>query len=173
MTDGPYTLLAMAPSGEAYVVKDGDDRIWLISIYAPSKQITASAVGGLVVHSGLAVVDRQFDTWDELIEYRRTAATSRGPRFPAYADYSSADVRAALRDTQTAEAPEEIAAARGMLLHILMQTKRLDHSLRAAVTQRLIELEALQRPSTAFAATLIPPLVIDDAMNRYELPAVA
>lgn len=152
---------------------DDGGRIWLTSIYAPNKEISVDAVGGLIVNSGLAVVDLHFDNWDQLVEYRRTASMSTGPRFPAYANYSPADVCAAIRDTQTAEDPEEIAAARSMLLHILEQTKALDHPLRAKVTHRLIELDASRLSTASSAAHEVPPMVFKDAMDRYDLPAVA
>ncbi|MFD6197307.1 hypothetical protein ACFWE3_11445 [Mycobacteriaceae bacterium NPDC060252] len=173
MSDGPYTLLAMAPSGEASIIKDGDARIWMTSIYAPNQPVDEEAVGGLIIKSGLVAVDQGFDTWDELVEYRRMASTSTSPRFPEYPDYTPSDVRAAIRDTQTAEDPEEVDTARDMLLHILAQAEVLDRQLRSQITTRLQQLADIGRPTTVLATTLVPPMVIDDAMNRYKLPAVA
>ncbi len=130
--------MAMAPSGEICIVEDEDGRFWLISIYAPNKQIAAESVDPMVAHTGWVTVRRTFDSWGELCNYRRSA----------YADYSAADARAAIRDTETAEGRDEVAAARRMLLKIIDQSPVVlaDRQLYAQVVARLGARDAISAP---------------------------
>jgi len=133
----------MSPSGELVIIRDSGNKIWLVSIYAPAKRITAATFTQFVARDAVLPVDRAFENWRQLDDYRRENIRPLAPRFPAYADYTVADVLAALRDAATAEGSGEITAAHTMLAHIAEQAGvvRSDTDLRGRLARRIAELQ--------------------------------
>lgn len=140
LSDGRCTLLAMSYGGEVMLVEDQAGDTWLVSIHQPDKRV--SNASEYAARADLMHVGRAFESWQGLNAYRHENGKCADPRFPRYADYTAADVRAALRDTRTAEDPDEIAAAQGALERILEASSvvQADAELRAAVTLRIGEL---------------------------------
>lgn len=141
--DGPCVLRAMSHAGELMIVEDAAGDVWLVSIYASDKRITPAAVAGFIARDAVRQVDRPFESWSELDDYRRANVRPPTPRFPTYADYTAADVHAALKDSVTAEDPDETALAQTLLEHIVEQALivRRDTSLHGLVTRRINELQ--------------------------------
>lgn len=143
LADGPCTLLGLSHAGELVIVRDAAGDVWLVSIYTPDKRISGGAVAQFVARGAVRSVEQSFDDWHHLDAYRRENIRPPSPRFPSYADYTAADVHAAIRDTATAEDPDEIALAQTMLEHVAEQALivRRDTDLRDLVTCRISELQ--------------------------------
>jgi hypothetical protein len=157
----------MAPSGEACLVSDADHRVWLSSIYAPISQVSESDVDQIIAEHDWIRVNRHFRTWSELVDYRNVHATAVPLRFPDLADYSAAEVRDALDETETALTSDERAAAHSLLVEILKYcpTVPSDQSLYHAVIDRLDKL------AIAVPLPTPPSDEVAEAMVRYSLAA--
>jgi hypothetical protein len=167
--DLPFTLLGMAPTGEACVVRDDADRVWVSSIYAPIRQVDPDDVDQLIGTHDWNRIDEQFATWPALEAYRNDHSRMPPPRFPDLADYDADEIRDVLEETETAHSDEERQSSRSLLLDILAQCPVIlsDSELRAAVIDRLRE---LTEPERATATVLQSPAQAD-AMDRLQLVA--
>lgn len=71
------TLLAMAPSGESYMVSDAADRVW--SIRPPGagepRMVETEMVDIAIAKHGFERVDREFQSWAEADRFRLERAT--------------------------------------------------------------------------------------------------
>ena len=142
MASKRFTLLGMARSGEACLIRDADDRVWVSSIYAPVQEVAAGDVDQIVAEHDWEHVNRRFDTWDQLDEYRSQHASAPPSRFPEFAEYDADEVREALEETQTAHSPDQRLDAQLLLIDILEHCPvvRQDGDLYTAVISRLAEL---------------------------------
>lgn len=166
-----YTLVAMAPTGEACLVADDVDRVWVSSIYSPVEQVDASEIDRIIVEHDWIRVDRGFATWPELESYRNQHARTPPTTFPDLADYDADEVRGVLDETATADSIEEREAARLLLLDILDKCPVVfeNAELRTSLIKRLRELTSAENACP-------PPLespAITEARARYMLPAAA
>lgn len=162
-----FTLLGMAPSGEACLVSDVDNRVWVSSIYAPITEVPESEIDQIIAEHDWVRVNRHFSTWPELVQYRNEHASAAPQRFPDLADYSADEVREALEETQTAQTSEERNAACSLLVEILKYSPivRQDQSLYHAVINRLDEL------TNPVPLPTPPSERVAQAMVRYRLAA--
>lgn len=162
-----FTLIGMAPSGEACLVRDADGRVWVSSIYADTEEVAADDADRIIAEHDWMHVDRRFSSWDELEKYRTTHAVAPPPRFPDFADYDADEVRDALEETRTATSADARGEALMLVADILAHSPivRTDDGLYAEVVARLSELTG--RPRTS--APISPELA--DAMTRFALAA--
>lgn len=164
-----FTLLGMAPTGEACVVRDDADRVWVSSIYASIRQVDPDDVDQIIATHDWNRIDEHFATWPDLEAYRNDNSRMPQPRFPDLADYDADEIRDVLEETETAYSDEERQSSRSLLLDILDQCPIVleDTELRAAVIGRLRE---LTEPERATSAVLRSPAEAE-AMDRLELVA--
>jgi hypothetical protein len=155
----------MAPSGEACLVRDGEDRIWLSSIYVGNREITVEEADHLIAKQDWIRIDETFGSWPALVAYRR-ARVAAAPALTGVEDYSGDEVWNVLEETQTADSPVEREAARILLLMMLRRSAVLytDEPLRTAVVDRVDQLTDL---TPVFES--IPTPEFAEAMDRLAL----
>jgi len=81
---GNIALLAMAPSGETYMVRDEIGRLWLMQPPGAGdpRVIEADVVEVAVARHGFDRVDRDFTSWSDLDDFRQARAASATPPLP-------------------------------------------------------------------------------------------
>ena len=103
---GAYTLLAMPRSGEAVLARDEHQRIWLIRfvLHYDDEPATQYDVDAAVAKHGWERVDRNFDSWAELDEYRLNRAREGVDNLagPDIANLTRAGVQVILRQIRKA-----------------------------------------------------------------------
>lgn len=147
-----FTLLGMAPSGEACLVGYPDGRVFVSSIHtAAPTRIDASGVDQYIATHDWKPIGRSFATWDALDAYRNRQAAAPIKTTPSVIDYDAAEVRDVLDETSTANDAQQRASARRLLLDILRDAPvvRSDDDLYAAVLARVEELAGPRRLPTS------------------------
>ena len=78
---GSIALLAMAPSGETYMVRDEFGRTWLIQPPGAGdpRVIEPDVVELAVARHGFDRIDRDFPSWSDLDRFRQARAASAAP----------------------------------------------------------------------------------------------
>ncbi|MFF1389107.1 hypothetical protein [Rhodococcus erythropolis] len=143
------TLIAMPPSGETFFVRDGFGITWLVrppGAGIPLRSDTESAERA-VSHQSWDRIDRLFDSWSALDEYRKHAAekVSAGREIDL-SRFSHNEVDRILTRHATPNTPEEIRRARIIVARLINECTIVHENdeLREYATQTLLNLVSIQ-----------------------------
>lgn len=114
----PYTLLALAQSGEILIVQNGAQRVWMMSIYYPNHEITRDSGPGHALHNDWILCEQSFLTWDELHQYVRQNAVVSNWRPPEYAQYDAAEITQTISEIESCDTLETLTVGRDVLMNI-------------------------------------------------------
>ncbi len=158
MADHPR-LLAMTATGDVVFAEDGAGQIWLSEALSEDGPllVDAGAVDDAVAKHHLTRVDRSFDSWEELDDFRVQQAEAFLQRFaPRPHDLTADDVRRGLRQIERRIRKRERPIARRLALHLLdLDVVRLDETLHREVVRAL---DAATTPSgTTWLGQPAPP----------------
>lgn len=166
---GELRLLALAPSGETYIVEIGG-RTWLVQPPGAggSRVVDETVVERAVSEHGFDRVDRVFHSAEDLDAYRNEVAARIAPEFATRPEsYDADDVRRLLVVAKRWRANRD---PRGVpLVRSLLQTPVV-----ATNAELLSEIAALLDPGPPDLLTSRPPSEIGRAAReRFRAPAVA
>lgn len=144
MLQRPITLVAMPPSGEVFIARDGDT-LWLVPPpgAGPRKVIDEETVARAVADHGFDLIDESFPSWAELDAERQQRA---GIGLTAVKidvdDFDASDVRGVLRALERFRRRGQSARSR-RVAHRLLEAPvvRSDDELHASVMALLYELD--------------------------------
>jgi hypothetical protein len=162
------TLVAMPPSGEVFLARDGDGVLWLIP--APGagepERVDGEIVERAVVDHGFERVEESFATWALLDEERqRRAGIGLTPVTVDFERFDRADVERLLGALGRARGRGQVARARRFAHRLLAApVLRGDDELYERVVGFLLELDEI--PASA------PPTIADEP-EPERLPARA
>lgn len=152
------TLVAMPPSGEVFLARDGDGALWLIPPPGAGEpeRVGDETVERAVVEHGFERVEQSFASWALLDEERqRRAGAGLTPAQVDFARFDTDDVERLLGALDRARGRGQVARAR-RFAHRLLQAPvlRRDGELYDRVVSFLLELDEI--PASA------PPTVVDE-----------
>lgn len=140
----------MTATGDVVFAEDGAGRIWLSEALSEDGPllVDAAAVDDAVARHHLTRVDRSFDSWEELDDFRLQQAEAFLQRFaPRRHDLTADDVRRGLRQIERWVRRRERSMARRLALHLLaLDVVRIDETLHREVVRAV---DAATTPSGA------------------------
>lgn len=145
------TLLAMAPSGETFLARDRFGKVWLFQPVGAGEtaEVDAGLVERAVAFGGFDRIDEQFDSWEELHQFRQDRAALVVPDVVVDSDrLDDRDVTEMLDvATRWRDAGEPVRAQRAVLALLRLPVARGD----ANLNERLVSfLEGLAQPPARF-----------------------
>ncbi len=168
------SLVAMARSGETFVVRDPWGQLWLIAPAAAGGTTTASdeLVQRAIGLHGFRRVERSFDSWEELDACRQELAAEVTPSVVVDVDHLDADdVREMLAVAFEWQSEGQLDRVRRLVASLLrLPVVRQDTALNEEVVALL--LEAAPRPIPAMAESSIDG-VRRRALEQMEMAAAA
>jgi hypothetical protein len=172
---GTYKLLAMPAAGEAVLVQDDRQRVWLIRFARQyqQKQATVDDVDIAINNYGWEHIGRSFRSWDALDEYRLSRAAEGVANLPdrEIADYDRRYVEVLLRQVAKA-GPERRTAAINLLTDLALRCRavRGDDGLANLVAEQL---DDLRQPPPVMTENVVLPVRVARALDRLSLDVAA
>jgi hypothetical protein len=171
-------LLAMAPSGETFLVRDRQRTIWLV--LAPGaglpQQATDQDVDDSIIRHGWNRIDREFNSWSDLDAGRQQLVSSRGPRVQVdVSRFDAEDVRRVLAVVSNWRQRGDGVRGRRLLHRLLREAPvvRLSDELYDAVTEALTELDTMSPQPPPSVLRFTDDRRLREAQDRLKIPVAA
>jgi hypothetical protein len=171
-------LLAMAPSGETFLVRDRQQTIWLVLPPGAGlpQQASSEDVDDAVAGHGWDRIEREYPSWADLDAGRQQLVASRGPQARVdVSRFDAEDVRRVLGVVAGWRQGGDIVRARRVLHRLQREAPvvRQQDELYVAINEALDELDAMspEPPPIALRSTNDPRYI--EARDRLQILVAA
>jgi hypothetical protein len=145
------TLVAMPPSGEVFLARDGNGVLWLIPPRGAGRPepVDEEIVERAVVDHGFDLIEESFDTWEMLdADRQRRAGEELTPAQVDFSHFDGEDVRRLVRALARARDRGQVSRARRFAHRLLdAPVVRGDHTLLDRIVSFLRELDDIPVPA--------------------------